>query len=182
MVEINLIRQRYVLPARRRERFIFLASILLPILLFSGIIIAVIHSVNKTVILNYSARIEKQEATRQEKQGEALAPTEEEKAWQAQLTKIIEFQGRRLLLTPKLVVLSDITPSRFYFTRINFEGGSVLLEGQGLPGNKTISSLVLSLEKLNRNENFIQGLSELKLSEVKEEGGVLSFRASGTKK
>jgi len=182
MVEINLIRQRYVLPVQKKERFIFLASIFLPILLFSGIIIAVIHSVNTTIIFSYSARIEKQEIAQQEEQGEALSPTEEEKAWQAQLKKNIEFQGRRLLLTPKLVVLSDITPNRFYFTRINFEGGSVLLEGQGLPGNKTTSSLIISLQKHNQNENFIPGLNELKLSEVKEEGGILSFRASGTKK
>ena len=182
MVEINLIRQRYVLPVQKRERFIFLAGIFLPVLFFSFIIITVIHSINKTIILNYSAKIEKQEADRQEEYGKMLSPTEEERAWQTQLKKIIGFQGQRFLLTPKLVILSDITPSRFYFTRINFEGGSILLEGQGLPGNKTISSLVLSLEKLNRNENFIQGLNELKLSEAKEEGGVLSFRVSGAKK
>jgi hypothetical protein len=182
MIAINLIRQRYIIPVARKERLLLLIGVFLPILLFSFIVLGVVHSVNETVIQNYSSRIDKQEAAAKEIQKKALSPTNEENAWQAQLKKVNAFQEQRFLLTPKLVVLADATPNRFYFTKIIFEENSVLLEGQGLPGNQTTASLALFLEQLNGNENFIQGLSELRIEEIKEEDGISKFTISSPKK
>ena len=182
MIAINLIRQRYIIPVERKERFLILLGIFLPILLFSFIALGVVRSVNKTVILNYSSRIDKEKVAIKEKQEKAISPTDQENAWQAQLKKVAAFQAESFLLTPKLVVLADATPNRFYFTRINFEKNYALLEGKGLPGSQTTASLALFLEKLNGNANFIQGLGELKIDEIKEEEGIIRFTISSSPK
>jgi hypothetical protein len=182
MVEINLIKQRFVLPIQRRERLLFFLGMCIPVLLFSFVIFAVIHSVNKTVIRNYSKQLDKQEEAREEELKRSLSPTGEEKNWQEKLKRVSAFQEQRFLVTPRLVVLADIIPSRLYLTSIAFDENTLLLEGQGLPGNQTVASLTAFLEKLNRNENFIQGMNEFRLDEIREAEGFYTFRISGTKK
>ncbi|MFA5393177.1 MAG: hypothetical protein WC081_05880 [Candidatus Ratteibacteria bacterium] len=182
MVEINLIKERYTEPIERKERLFFFIGIFLPILFFSLAILSIIRATNKTIITDYTARVEKQGLTLTKEQRETFSPTDEEKSRQEELKKIVLFQEQRLLLTPKLVVLSDATPNHFYFNKINFEGDIVSLEGQELSGNQTMTSLSVFLEKLNGNENFTRGLNDLKFEQIGEEAGTFNFRIVGTKK
>jgi len=182
MVKINLIKERYVAPIEKKERLSFLVSVFLPILLFSLVILSIVHATNKTIITNYAARVEQQGLALTTEQRKAFSPTDEEKSWQGELKKTVLFQEQHLLLTPKLVVLSDAIPNRFHLNKINFAGNVVSLEGQGPSGNQTMATLAAFLEKLNGNENFIQGLNELKFEQVGEEAGTFNFRIVGTKK
>ena len=182
MVKINLIKERYTEPIERKERLSFLVIVFLPILLFSFAILNLVHSTNKTIITNYAKQVEKGGLGLTKEHRTEFSPTDEEKSWQAELKKIVLFQEQHLRLTPKLVVLSDTTPNRFHLKRINFEGNMVSLEGQGPSGIQTTTSLALFLENLNGNENFMQGLNELRFEQIGEEAGTSNFRMVGTKK
>ena len=182
MVTINLIKERYVAPIEKKERLFFLVGVFLPILLFSLAILSIVRATNKTIITNYAARIEKQGLALTTEQRKMFSPTDEEKSRQGELKKIVLSQEQRLLLTPKLVVLSDAIPNRFHLNKITFEGNAVSLEGQGPSGNQTMAILSAFLEKLNGNENFTQGLNELKFEQVGEGAGTFNFRIVGTKK
>lgn len=182
MVKINLIKERYTAPIEKKERLFFLSGIFLIVLLFSLAILSIVHSNNKATITDYTARAEKQGLTLTKEQKTKFAPTEEEKSWQAELKNMVLFREQHLLLTPKLVVLSDAIPNRFHLNQINFDGNNLSLEGQAASGNQTMASLAAFLEKLNGNENFTQGLNELRLERVGEEAGTFNFRMAGTKK
>ncbi|MFH2068221.1 MAG: hypothetical protein ABII89_01990 [Candidatus Omnitrophota bacterium] len=182
MVKINLIKERYTAPIEKRERLFFLIGIFLPILFFSLAILSIVRSTNKTIITEYTKRIEKQGLSLTKEQREAFSPTDKEKYWQEELKKTVLFQEQRLVLTPKLVVLSDAIPSHFHLNKINFEGNIISLEGEGLSGNQTMVPLSVFLEKLNGNENFRQGLNEIKFEQISEETGTISFSMVGIKK
>ena len=182
MVKINLIKDRYTDPIEQEERLFFLIGVFLPILLFSFAILSLVYSTNKTIITNYAVRVEKEGLALTKEQRTAFSPTDEEKSWQAELKKIVLFQEQHLRLTPKLVVLSDTIPNRFHLNRINFEESVVSLEGQCPSGSQAVTSLAVFLEKLNGNENFIQGLNELRFEQIGEEVGTFNFRMGGTKK
>ena len=182
MIRINLIKKRYVIPVHRKERFFLFVAIFLPVLLFSFVILGFVYSVNNTVIRNYSSRVKKQNEALMEEQKKLLSPTSEEKVWREEWAGLTAFQDQHLLLAPKLVVLSDAISNRFYLNKIAFEANTLSLEGQGLPGNQTMVSLAVFLEKLNGNENFMRDLKELKIEGIQAEAGILNFRIAGTKK
>jgi len=178
---INLIRQRYVLPAQRKEKrkqFLFLGAAFLLILLVSCITIGGIYSINQAIAHSYTRRIEKQALSR----FAAFLPTDEEKSRMEELKKFVAFQEQYLFLAPKLVALSDAMPNSFYLTKINFSTNSISIQGRCLPGKQIDASLRLFLKRLNGDKNFIRGLAELELEEAGDEKDFLNFRIAGRKK
>ncbi len=177
MIEINLIKRRYLLPVQKRERILFFLGIFLPILFFSILMLLIISSVNKAIIANYSTRLENQKKAQLAEIEKILTPLPEEIWHQKELKEIAELLAEKYpLLSSRMVILSELTPASLFFTSINFEEKGLFLEGQGQAGNQTLSLLAQFLERLNKNPLFLKGASPLKVEEIRESNGIINFR------
>lgn len=181
MVEINLIRQRYVLPLQRqekREHFLALTAVVLLLLLVSSATIGSIYSFNKIAIRNYSRQAEKADSLR----SAAFFPTPEEQARLAALRKAAAFSEKQILFAPRLAALSGLTPKGTYISSIRFNGTSAALIGLCQPGKDAGASLALFLKGLNESRDFTQGGGRLGLESSTDKSGLVSFTISGALK
>jgi len=176
MIEINLLKKRYLLPAQRRERLLFFLGIFIPVLLFSLLMLLVVYSVNKAIVSSYATRVEKQQEALREEMKRMFTPSADEQTWQEELRNVVGFQEKYPRFSSKMVILADLVPATVYFTGLDLAEGGITIEGQGLPGNQTLSSIALFLEKINRNEVFLQDTTELRIEEIRESDQILNFR------
>ena len=179
MVDINLIRQRYVLPLQRkekREHFLALTAVFMLLLLVSSATIGSIYSFNKVIIRNYSREAEREDA----RLFAVFLPTAEEQSRRAALKKAVALNEKRVLFAPRLAALSGLMPKGMYITGIRFNGTSVTIRGMCRPGDNANATLALFLKDLNGNKNFIQDGGKLGLESATNENDFLNFSVAGT--
>lgn len=179
-VSINLIR-RHTEREQRRQSFLLLLSIFLPLVFFSLLALALVHSFNRGIISNYEQTIAEQEARERERIRELVTPTARDRQLLAEIGRHLETPLTAMPVAPRLRTLAELLPDDFYLERFDFSARGLSISGRGPGGNQAIADLARLTGRLNRSADFAAGLDEIRLIRVEESEGRLLFLINSTR-
>lgn len=185
--EINLIRERILLPLERRRKILPFLTLVALIFSLTLLTLLFIYIGNVYIIKIYERRLKEERGLLRSLLTAQPTYREEEKKLILELKKIRKFLDKRVEISPKLSAISNLTPGEIWIKRISMKGERFIIEGASLNyRNRGLEIITRFMERLGNNSLFKEKLGKMELEEVKggeiEELKVLFFRLVWEKK
>lgn len=171
---INLIRERIILPEKKKKNFLRFLFFYLSLFIFSLFVLLLSFIGNNRVINSYVKRIEKIEADYDEVEKKHFSFSEEENRVVVELKAINEIERERFYWSPKLASLAEFLPSNLWFSSLSFGQNGLVLEGRGGLNSETPVAIGIFLERLNGK--WKDGSKKMELEKIEKERDFFFFR------
>jgi len=177
---INLIRERIILPEKKKKNFLRFLFFYLSLFTFSLLVLLLGYVGNNRVMNIYIKRIEKDEAVHKKVEKMRFSFSEEEKRVVDELKTINEIERGHFYWSPKLTSLAEFLPSDLWLSSLSFGQNGLVLEGKGELNSKTPIAVGIFLERLNGK--WKESPKEMELEKIEKERDFFFFRIKEKKR